>query len=490
MVSQKKVVTFTGIFTLVLLAVFQPSTCHPTDGTQCYVPPTDIVFVVDSSSSIWPSNYTKQMDFIQFMVDKFDVGLDKLQVRVAVVTFSDWAMVNIYLLQSKNKSILKWKISLIKQIQGKTNIASALNTLVDRIFVRQNGARNADDVKKIAILLTDGISQRHNLAVEAANRCRRERIELLTIGIGDRIKYDELGELCNRPHTKYLLHVPSYAALLEKKYDVLNKICRNIQAFASEEDLKPDTRRPTDDSKDVQHDAKACSKSQETDLMFIINHELLGINNTEKVVEVVAHIIDLLGHKSPIRTGMMYDECQVTEDIPLGSTQHKFEFLQKIEQLERNTFNNHNNIINYKNNKINNKNYIKNNNDNNDNKKGLAVMLRKLRLKVFSEEELNMKNSRRIGFLFLDGLANLNDFHVIKEVKRSLGNGIQFYVVCIGQQIDTSFIERYIAPREQIIIIPSYNDLQLSLPSKFTEKLCHFEESEPISKKHFQFVSA
>uniref|UniRef100_A0A0L8G1H5 VWFA domain-containing protein n=1 Tax=Octopus bimaculoides TaxID=37653 RepID=A0A0L8G1H5_OCTBM len=159
------------------------------------------------------------------MINRLDVGMNKLQVRVGIVTFSDWAMVNVYLMQSRDKSVLKWKIGLIKQIQGKTNIANALNTLFTRVYKSENGARPG--VKRIAILLTDGISQTHTTAALVAKRCRKENIEIFAIGIGNRIRYDELSELVSRPRWKYLIHASSYEDLNRIKDDIVRKTCRN-----------------------------------------------------------------------------------------------------------------------------------------------------------------------------------------------------------------------------------------------------------------------
>lgn len=180
---------------------------------------------------------------------------------------------------------------------------------------------------------------------------------------------------------------------------------------------------------------------------------MIGYNKTEKIVKVLAEIIEFLGKESPIRTGIMYDDCETTEDIPLGSLRGKEAFIQRIDKIKFDS---------------------------------LAGMIRRLRLNVFPVEDIKTKNSsRRIGFLFLDKVTNINDFNVIREARRSLGNGIQLYVVVIGDKVDISAIERNIAPPERIIIIPSYNDLKLLLPSKFTEKFCRLKESS----QHFELAS-
>jgi len=52
----------------------------------CIHHPADIVFVLDGSSSIWPPDFQKQLDFVQHVIDQFDVGTNK--THVGVMTFS------------------------------------------------------------------------------------------------------------------------------------------------------------------------------------------------------------------------------------------------------------------------------------------------------------------------------------------------------------------------------------------------------------------
>lgn len=46
-----------------------------------------MALVIDSSSSIWPPNFDKQIKFIQNVVKKFVIGPDHTQI--AALTFSD-----------------------------------------------------------------------------------------------------------------------------------------------------------------------------------------------------------------------------------------------------------------------------------------------------------------------------------------------------------------------------------------------------------------
>ena len=56
---------------------------------------TDIVFVLDSSSSEGSANFHKQLDFMTNFVKKFDIGPS--DVQVGLITFSSYAHSAFYL---------------------------------------------------------------------------------------------------------------------------------------------------------------------------------------------------------------------------------------------------------------------------------------------------------------------------------------------------------------------------------------------------------
>ena len=70
--------------------VFSGTTPH-----VCGSRPADIVFVLDSSSTVGQANFHKQLNFVNDFVKDFDVGLSAVQF--GLVTYSDVAHNEFYL---------------------------------------------------------------------------------------------------------------------------------------------------------------------------------------------------------------------------------------------------------------------------------------------------------------------------------------------------------------------------------------------------------
>ncbi|CAI9722019.1 Hypothetical predicted protein [Octopus vulgaris] len=184
--------------------------------------PVDLVFMLDSSASIWPPNFRKQLAFVEYMAEQLDVGLAPRQVRVGVLSFSTDARIHFNLSESNTKEILKSRLDTIKQIRGNTNISQALLTMKDELFSPENGGRR--NVKKIGIMMTDGTSQNVTATQIAAEKCREENITLFVIGIGRKVDYHELVRIASKPTERYLKLSSTYAALDVIKSDVIHNV--------------------------------------------------------------------------------------------------------------------------------------------------------------------------------------------------------------------------------------------------------------------------
>ncbi|ESO97266.1 hypothetical protein LOTGIDRAFT_69761, partial [Lottia gigantea] len=67
---------------------------------------SDVIFVLDESSSIDNRDFKKQLKFVQDVIKMFDIGPKKTQI--GVVTFSDLPTVEFYLnTYKKKKDVLK-----------------------------------------------------------------------------------------------------------------------------------------------------------------------------------------------------------------------------------------------------------------------------------------------------------------------------------------------------------------------------------------------
>lgn len=215
---------FCALFTVFLLIIVnQTSGFAIRTELNCTGIPTDIVFVLDSSSSIWEPHFQKQLDFVSYVVNQTDIGLGPQQVRVGVEIFANEAHVKVNLYESRNKEELNQKINRIRRVIGDTNTADALNKLRETMFQTEQGSRPG--VKRVAIILTDGASSDEAATQVAAKACRDEHIQIFAVGIGHLISLSELMGIASKPTEKFFIRTPNYEALDQIRETVVQRTC-------------------------------------------------------------------------------------------------------------------------------------------------------------------------------------------------------------------------------------------------------------------------
>ncbi|KAK2517149.1 Col6a6 [Columba guinea] len=114
----------------------------------------DIMFLVDSSGSIGDENFLKMKNFMRELVNRTDVGADRVQI--GVVQFSHEPKEEFKLNTYITKSDIFSAIDRISPLQYTTLTGEALKFML-KYFQTSSGSRHA--VKKVLILITDGESQ-------------------------------------------------------------------------------------------------------------------------------------------------------------------------------------------------------------------------------------------------------------------------------------------------------------------------------------------
>lgn len=175
---------------------------------------------MDSSTSIGRYNFERQKSFVKNLVGRFDISQD--ETRVGVVTFSNSYNLDIPLGSANTIASLSRSIREIPYAYGITNTAEAIR------FVRENGftdERRREGVAHIIIVLTDGLSRDPLLTKQEAALARNQGIYLFAIGIGSAAVLDELQNIGNEPHDKYVFQVSSFRALDSIKDILASRTC-------------------------------------------------------------------------------------------------------------------------------------------------------------------------------------------------------------------------------------------------------------------------
>ncbi|XP_077196918.1 uncharacterized protein LOC143838901 [Paroedura picta] len=127
-----------------------------TSGPICSKFKADIVFLVDESSSIGPSNFIKLKDFLFRIVSYFPkIGPEGTQI--AVVQYSDEPRTEFQLNQYRDRNGVLKALKSLRYMGGNTRTGRGISYVLKEVFQASKGMRPT--VPRTLVLLTDGQSQ-------------------------------------------------------------------------------------------------------------------------------------------------------------------------------------------------------------------------------------------------------------------------------------------------------------------------------------------
>ncbi|KAJ8403836.1 hypothetical protein AAFF_G00347040 [Aldrovandia affinis] len=175
---------------------------------------TEIVFVLDGSGSIDKDDFEIAKDFVSKVMVK--IWETCFSCEFAVVQYGMTIRTELLLLENDNVTKALEKVKNIQQIYHYTKTASAINHVLEHVFVAENGSK--ENSKKMLIVMTDGdiFFDPMNLTVVLSSP-KMENILRFAIGVGNALTKDkgikELKEIASDPDDKHLFMVNNYAAL-------------------------------------------------------------------------------------------------------------------------------------------------------------------------------------------------------------------------------------------------------------------------------------
>lgn len=208
--------------------------------------PVDIVFVIDTSSSIWIIDFEKQIEFIHDVVNMLDVGQAEDQSRVAAITFSNKVTLKLGFLDCKDKACVLQKINEIVHDSGDaTRTYLGLDMVSNTVFAKGNGER--PNVENVVVVLTDGQTNSGSYdsfrdggkkeTLYKAQVVKEIPSSVVAIGIGNEIDKGELRGIASDPDEDFLIVVSSFDVLNTDniKNKLLTRTCEVAEIPVKEE---------------------------------------------------------------------------------------------------------------------------------------------------------------------------------------------------------------------------------------------------------------
>ena len=169
--------------------------------TECKLK-TDVVFVLDESASISDADFGEVKKFVHNFCRNLSIGMTKS--RVGVITFSTQSVVRIALNNALEKD------ALLQQIKDIPQAARSTYTNLGLDQMRQQAWRTDISVLRLAIVLTDGVSENEAATMRAAEMVHDHQPEILVfaIGVGRGPKREELMAIASGE--EFITHLNSF----------------------------------------------------------------------------------------------------------------------------------------------------------------------------------------------------------------------------------------------------------------------------------------
>ncbi|XP_029312820.1 integrin alpha-X-like [Cottoperca gobio] len=197
----------------------------------------DIAFLLDGSGSVNRNDFQTMKTFVKDLV----ASLLPVDPKFAIAQFSDQPKVH-YFFDDFFSGTRPWdiKVNNIQQTGGRTFTARAINYVVNTIFTPTRGSRS--DVKKVLIVITDGVSHDSTQLASAAALADKYNIVRFAIGVGDAFGNSkakkELDTIASSPKENQVFQVQNFNALEKIRQSLQAKLFAIEGSQSSGESLK------------------------------------------------------------------------------------------------------------------------------------------------------------------------------------------------------------------------------------------------------------
>ncbi|XP_062579729.1 collagen alpha-6(VI) chain-like isoform X3 [Saccostrea cucullata] len=259
----------------------------------CSGKPADVLFLLDSSSSISRNDFKKQLSFIKSVVNVFDINPQKTAVGVS--TFSDDFRSVIHLNEFTSKESIFKAVDKVPYLRGGTDTGNALKNIIDFDFkfARPN-------VAHILIIITDGLSRDPFETFLQASKLKKTGVSIFAIGVGPFVDQKELKTMASPPKEglDFVFNFSTYDALHSIKNLLAIKTC--VIAGLHMKD------RPI------------CILNKPVDIVFTFNAATIGNRGTRSILKTVQNFEKLrFQNESDMRVGVISQSCAYGGDLPL-----------------------------------------------------------------------------------------------------------------------------------------------------------------------------
>ncbi|XP_052788738.1 cartilage matrix protein-like [Mya arenaria] len=189
----------------------------------------DLVFVMDTSSSLSSNDFTRATRFISEVVDGFEISPNKTQV--GLLTYSSNARVEFHINQNTDNVSLNNAISnvtssvpsIVPNVPGSRHTGLAIDKAITEVYSADNGARPG--AVKVMVVITDGNSDDELNTTDAAKKAHAAGVVTFSVGVGNNIGKTELDNIASDPNCTHAYTVKGYDEIKFLREEIQKAIC-------------------------------------------------------------------------------------------------------------------------------------------------------------------------------------------------------------------------------------------------------------------------
>jgi len=197
---------------------------------QCRVG-ADVVFAVDSSSSVGAADFQGQLNFVRQLIVALNVGPTG-DSRVGMLQYSNQAT-PVFYLNSFNDQLDILNAVATAPAGGVTNIASAISLARNQMFTAPLGDRAG--IPNILVIITNGRSANITQTVVEAMAARNAGISILVIPVGGTsyVSQSETEGIASYPVASNIFAISNFTLLSTILSNVTQSECNNVNNCAN-----------------------------------------------------------------------------------------------------------------------------------------------------------------------------------------------------------------------------------------------------------------
>ncbi|KAM5156748.1 collagen alpha-4(VI) chain-like [Mantella aurantiaca] len=271
----------------------------------------DIVFLIDSSSSIGTTVFQQIKAFTTRIIEQLDVGINRN--RIGLAQYSGSAQTEFLLNTYDTKQEVIDHVQTIAFRGGPLNTGSALDYLRTNFFVNEAGSRINQGLPQFAIIITSAKSQ--DTVTAFAKQLKNIGVTTIAVGIRNSDK-GELEEIATDP---FIFQLEDVQRIREIEQQIVNTIVtQEMLQFA----LIPDI-------------PAVCSTASLADIVFVIDESSdIGDTNFQLTRVFLHKVVNALETGlNKVRVGLVLYSDKPNLEFKLNTFKEKYEILDYITKL-------------------------------------------------------------------------------------------------------------------------------------------------------------